>query len=84
MFKEYILNSVKRPETSKKRLVLEEIPDPCTALRSYGIKIKKSVPLSRGFEISLFTDPLKLPLEEILKQFTFSVKDGKIYVEYLR
>ena len=83
MFKEYILNELKTSKTSKK-LVLEEIPDPCVFLRAYGIKIKKSVPLSKGFEISLFLDPKTLPLDKILKDFTFFVKDNKRYVEYLR
>lgn len=86
MFKEYILkgasgHSSRRIGAVKKR-ILEEIQDPCAVLRNCGIRIKKSVPHKQGYEISLFEDPLSLPLDKMLRGFRFTVRDSKIYVEF--
>lgn len=84
MFKEYILAKAEPKQKSRNPLnqVLEEIQDPCVVLRNQGIRIKKSVPHKEGYEISLFQDPEKLPLDDLLKGFTYIIKDSKIYVNF--
>ena len=87
MFKEYILSKAESKPKSLNPLnplnqVLEEILDPCVVLRNQGIRIKKSVPHKEGYEISLFQDPEKLPLDVLLKGFTYIIKDSKIYVNF--
>lgn len=82
MFKEYVLRGTfKRANTARKRIT-EGIQDPCVVLRNSGVMIKKSVPHPQGYEISLFEDPLNLPLDRILRGFKFTVRNGKIYVEF--
>lgn len=80
VFKEYILNSVKKPA---RRIVNEETPaDPCEALRMHGIKIKYTKPYKDCLEIATYQDPADIDLSNVLRGFEYTVRDSKLFVRY--